>query len=70
MWLKVNEERFVNMNLVYDVAVGRDKFDASLPKVTLFTTAGGERGVLYFTGGDAERVLIWLRSNALHLLTR
>ncbi len=64
MWLKVTEERFVNMALVYDVAVGRDRFDASLPKVTLFTVAGGERGVLYFTGADAERVLSWLRAHA------
>ena len=65
MWLKVNEERFVNMSLVYDVAVGRDKFDASLPKVTLFTIASGERGVLYFTGVDAEKVLAWLRATAV-----
>jgi hypothetical protein len=67
MWLKVTEERYVNMSLVYDVAVGRDKFDASLPKVTLFTTAGGERGVLYFTGADAEKVLAWLRANAVNI---
>jgi hypothetical protein len=66
MWLKVTEERFVNMALVYDVAVGRDKFDSSLPKVTLFTTAAGERGVLYFTGADAEKVLAWLRANVVN----
>jgi hypothetical protein len=65
MWLKVNEERYVNMSLVYDVAVGRDRYDASLPKVTLFTTAGGDRGVLYFTGVDAERVLAWLREQCV-----